>query len=312
MKRIEILYFEGCPNHKPAVALTRQVISDLGLEMEVKEVEVRGPEDAGHLRFLGSPTIQIDGVDVEPDARHRTDFGFACRTYDGEGLPGREMLVAALKDENAEKATNYVVGQSHRTGLWTAGGSFAAAVVASACCWLPLLLIAFGVSAGGVGVMFEKTRPIFLGLAAVFLAFGFYYTYFRKEKCEPGSACEAPSPRSKRFNQVVLWIATVGAFAFAFFPSYVGVFQPAPVHAVTDGTATTTTLVTLKVDGMSCEGCAVNLHNELVNIAGVLDATVEFEEGRALVSVSEATPPSTESLMAAVQKAGYKGSLTQP
>ena len=98
MKRIDVLYFEGCPNHKPAVALVLDVVRGLGLDVEVKEIEVRGPEDTGRLHFLGSPTIQIDGVDVEPDARNRTDFGFACRTYDGEGLPRREMLVAALED----------------------------------------------------------------------------------------------------------------------------------------------------------------------------------------------------------------------
>ena len=98
MKRIDVLYFEGCPNHKSAMALVLDVVRGLGLDVEVKEIEVRGPEDTGRLHFLGSPTIQIDGVDVEPDARNRTDFGFACRTYDGEGLPRREMLVAALED----------------------------------------------------------------------------------------------------------------------------------------------------------------------------------------------------------------------
>lgn len=101
MKRIDVLYFEGCPNHKPAVALVLDVVRGLGLDVEVKEIEVKGPEDAGRLHFLGSPTIQIDGVDVEPDARDRTDFGFACRTYNGKGLPRREMLAAALEDEDS-------------------------------------------------------------------------------------------------------------------------------------------------------------------------------------------------------------------
>ena len=101
MKRIDVLYFEGCPNHKSAMALVLDVVRGLGLDVEVKEIEVRGPEDAGRLHFLGSPTIQIDGVDVEPAARNRTDFGFACRTYDGEGLPRSEVLVAALEDEDS-------------------------------------------------------------------------------------------------------------------------------------------------------------------------------------------------------------------
>lgn len=334
MKRIDVLYFDGCPNHEPAVALVLDVVRDLGLDVEVKEIEVKGPEDAGRLHFLGSPTLQIDGVDVEPDARNRTDFGFACRTYDGEGLPRREMLVAALEDEDSmlgigpgdvrddvhgccasedvDQTQVDTLGRSKRRGVWAAGGAFAAAVVSSACCWLPLFLITVGVSAGGVGVMFERTRPIFLGLAAALLALGFYFTYFRKEQCEPGSACETPSPRLKRFNRMVLWIATVGAVAFAFFPSYVGVFQPARAVVVTNGTETAGAIVSLEVDGMSCEGCAVTLHNELLKVPGVQDATVEFEEGRALVSVSALAPPSIEWLIAAVEKAGYKGSLTRP
>lgn len=333
MKKIEILYFEGCPNHKPAVDLAREVVRNLGLDAEIREVEVMGPEDAAKLRFLGSPSIRIDGVDVEPSARSRTDFGFACRTYDGEGLPRREMLVAALRGENhlagdavgviGDDAHDYCAtedigkvedntpGQTNRASLW-AGGAVVAAVIASACCWLPLLLIGFGVSAGGAGVMFEKTRPIFLGLAALLLAFGFYYLYFRKEQCKPGSACETPNPKLKRFNRMMLWVAMAGALAFALFPSYVGVFLPESAGAVTDVTATASVLVPLDVEGMACAGCAVNLHNQLVKVAGVLDATVQFEEGRALVSVSSASPPSTESLLAAVEKAGYKGSLAKP
>ena len=333
MMRIEILYFEGCPNHKPAVDLAREVLSDLGLDAEIKEVEVEGPEDAARLGFLGSPSIQVDGVDVEPSARNRTDFGFACRTYDGEGLPRREMLVAALRGENympgdavgvpggdaddccatedMGKVDGNTPGLAKRASLW-AGGAFVAALIASACCWLPLLLVGFGVTAGGAGVIFEKTRPIFLGLAALLLGLGFYYMYFRKEHCKPGSACETPSPKLKRFNRMMLWVVTAGALAFALFPSYVGVFLPESAGAVTHVAVTASVLVPLDVAGMSCEGCAVNLHNELVKVPGVLDATVQFEEGRALVSVSSASPPLTESLIAAVEKAGYKGSPTKP
>lgn len=47
-------------------------------------------------KFLGSPTFQIDGADIEPSARQRTDFGMSCRRYptaDGpSGLPERRML----------------------------------------------------------------------------------------------------------------------------------------------------------------------------------------------------------------------------
>lgn len=74
--RIQVLYFEGCPNHQPAIKLVRS----LAPHATIEPVEIKTQEGAVRMRFLGSPTIHVDGVDVEPEARARTDFGFACRT----------------------------------------------------------------------------------------------------------------------------------------------------------------------------------------------------------------------------------------
>jgi hypothetical protein len=52
---IKVLYFEGCPNHVPTVELVRQVVAKFGVEAEVEEVEITGPEDVEARRFLGSP-----------------------------------------------------------------------------------------------------------------------------------------------------------------------------------------------------------------------------------------------------------------
>ncbi len=96
--KIKVLYFKGCPNHRPAVELVRTVAAELGVDAEIAEVEVTDQADAQRLRFLGSPTIQVEGVDIEPEARTRTEFAFTCRPYKGQGLPPREMVEAALKD----------------------------------------------------------------------------------------------------------------------------------------------------------------------------------------------------------------------
>ncbi|NOT58030.1 MAG: DUF2703 domain-containing protein [Deltaproteobacteria bacterium] len=92
---IQVLYLEGCPNHPPTVALVRHVVADLGIETEVEELEVKDQEEAEHLRFLGSPTVLVNGVDIDPSARERTDYGMSCRIYDRLGVPSRELLVAA-------------------------------------------------------------------------------------------------------------------------------------------------------------------------------------------------------------------------
>ena len=94
---IEVLYFEGCPNHQPTVDRVREILGRLGLDEEVVELEIQGPEDARHLRFLGSPSVRVNGVDIEPAACTRTDYGFACRTYPrGAEMPSDRMIEEAI------------------------------------------------------------------------------------------------------------------------------------------------------------------------------------------------------------------------
>src|SRR5712691_1946396 len=61
---VEILYFDGCPNHEPALALVQRVSDELGVKPEIRLVNVPDPETAQRVRFLGSPTIRVDGRDV--------------------------------------------------------------------------------------------------------------------------------------------------------------------------------------------------------------------------------------------------------
>ncbi len=87
--RVEILYFDGCPNHGPAPSLVERIAAELGVEPDIELVRVADADEARRLRFLGSPTVRVDGVDVEPAARKRGDFAFSCRVYRGEhGVSG--------------------------------------------------------------------------------------------------------------------------------------------------------------------------------------------------------------------------------
>jgi len=82
--RVEILYLDGCPNHEAARALVERVAGELGLEPEIELVRVPDPGAASELRFLGSPSVRVNGRDVEPGAEERRDFVFSCRVYRGE------------------------------------------------------------------------------------------------------------------------------------------------------------------------------------------------------------------------------------
>ena len=94
---IEVLFFEGCPNHEPTLALAREVVGALGLDVEIREVEIHDEKDALRHQFLGSPSVRVDGVDIEPGAAERTEYAFACRVYGESGVPPRDYLVRALQ-----------------------------------------------------------------------------------------------------------------------------------------------------------------------------------------------------------------------
>lgn len=96
---VELLYFEGCPNVEAVRALVQRVAADLGIRAALRLVEVT-PRDVERFRFLGSPSVRVNGHDVEPGADERTAFTFACRVYQTPlGLtrqPAREWVRAAL------------------------------------------------------------------------------------------------------------------------------------------------------------------------------------------------------------------------
>jgi hypothetical protein len=96
--RVEILYFEGCPNYGSAHVLVERLASALRVEPEIELVEVADPEAAVALRFLGSPTVRVNGVDVEPGAEERCDFALACRIYRSEGGASEQPEESWVRD----------------------------------------------------------------------------------------------------------------------------------------------------------------------------------------------------------------------
>lgn len=100
--RVEIFYFSGCPNHAPAVDRVRDVLAQEDTAAEMVEVEVKDVATAQRVGFLGSPTVRVDGQDVEPAARAERAFGLSCRTYIDSGrragVPPLEWIRAAVRE----------------------------------------------------------------------------------------------------------------------------------------------------------------------------------------------------------------------
>jgi hypothetical protein len=96
---IEFLYFDGCPSHERLLPTVERIAAENGARLELRRVET--PEAAERERFLGSPTVRVDGADVDPTAAQRQDFGLKCRIYrsaDGASpIPPERWIRAALK-----------------------------------------------------------------------------------------------------------------------------------------------------------------------------------------------------------------------
>jgi hypothetical protein len=93
--RIEVLYVPGCPNYEAAIRNVNEALSIEKMAAVVEEVEVSDVARAQSLRFPGSPTIRINGVDAEPD--ERPSFGLACRLYSGASqVPSQASLRRAI------------------------------------------------------------------------------------------------------------------------------------------------------------------------------------------------------------------------
>ena len=101
---VEILYFDGCPNHEPALALVERIDRELGTGAEVRLVNVPDRTAANRLRFLGSPTIRIDGVDVDPLTEQRNDYALACRIFSTEHGPAGQPDERWVRDALATAA----------------------------------------------------------------------------------------------------------------------------------------------------------------------------------------------------------------
>ena len=98
--RIEILSFDGCPNREPAIELVSRVTRERGVDAEVRVIDVPDAEAARAARFLGSPTIRVNGHDIEPGADARIDYVLSCRIFRSEsgvsGQPDERWLLDAL------------------------------------------------------------------------------------------------------------------------------------------------------------------------------------------------------------------------
>src|SRR5919201_910522 len=78
---IEVLHAKDCPNHPAALALVERVRAELGIDAELRTTLIVDQAAADQARFPGSPTVRVDGRDVEPGSEPPAEYTTACRLY---------------------------------------------------------------------------------------------------------------------------------------------------------------------------------------------------------------------------------------
>jgi hypothetical protein len=73
---VAVLYEDGCPTTAGTVKLLEQCAAEAGVRIALRREKVASQDDADRTRFLGSPTVQIEGRDIDPSVRECYVFGF--------------------------------------------------------------------------------------------------------------------------------------------------------------------------------------------------------------------------------------------
>ena len=101
---IELFYFEGCPSWQVGLENLKAALAAEGLEAHIRLVKVTDDDEAARLKFLGSPSFRVDGVDWWPEERKR--YNMSCRVLQTplgmKGAPTVKMLRDQLRQHNSK------------------------------------------------------------------------------------------------------------------------------------------------------------------------------------------------------------------
>lgn len=105
--KIEFLWFDGCPNHHEAREMLSEVMSQLGVSGPIIDINATDPAVAAETKFPGSPTIRVNGRDIEPGYSDPGEYTPRCRLYLTDaglkGVPERRWVEEALDAAKLKK-----------------------------------------------------------------------------------------------------------------------------------------------------------------------------------------------------------------
>lgn len=99
--KIDILFIRGCPGYKYVKKYIEEIVTDESIYAEINLIQIEKEEDARNLHFIGSPTVRVNGEDVEKGFIDTKDYGLKSRIYyiDGKPFyyPSKSMILNAIK-----------------------------------------------------------------------------------------------------------------------------------------------------------------------------------------------------------------------
>ncbi|NOK60879.1 MAG: DUF2703 domain-containing protein [Chloroflexi bacterium AL-W] len=101
MVTIDFLFFADCPSHDVALKRLQTILAEEQITADIRITEVTSDAQAQELKFVGSPTIRINSIDIDPPPIDDL-YGLSCRAYhtaDGRitPLPQPELIRTALR-----------------------------------------------------------------------------------------------------------------------------------------------------------------------------------------------------------------------
>lgn len=178
------------------------------------------------------------------------------------------------------------------------------AIAASLCCIAPVLALIAGVS--GFASTFswlEPARPYFIGLTILILAF----TWYQKLKLQDQVYCNCETSNKPKFIHSKRFLAIVTVFAglMLAFPMYANIFYPKTEKQVVVVEKSNIQTGDFKIKGMTCSDCERPIKNQIDNLSGVIQSTVSYGEGSAVVRFDN-LKTSTSEIEKAINATGYR------
>ncbi|GIV59176.1 cation transporter [Rhodocaloribacter litoris] len=191
------------------------------------------------------------------------------------------------------------MSDENRKTTWGLAAALGAAVAASACCTLPLLLVALGVGGAWIGTLtaLEPYRPVFIVLALGALG----YAGYREWRMSRGPDCDCEVSMQDRLRRTLLGLGLVAVLGLIASPWIIGAVADTGSVAAA---STQTEQVVLEVEGMTCAACNVTVQKALTNLDGVKEARVTFTPPQAVVTY-DPSRVTVDDLVRATTNVGY-------